>query len=152
MYEYIKEKLGKEIEEGKFLVEESSDAQFDLLDERFPMGLNRIDWDRIGNKEHINVGRPEGTSEVLSDEVEKRLNLYRETVKGWLFSNSISELQEVFWVGDSTDESLKMSVGTLIEKFPVLFSFPQHSYVIPSDGKWCLNYTMEDELFFGFSK
>ena len=42
-----------------------------------------------------------------------------------------------------------MTIGTLLECFPEIFALPQHTYVLPETGSWCLNYTMEGQLFFG---
>jgi hypothetical protein len=66
----------------------------------------------------------------------------------WLRDEGILTGEEVVWVGDSTDFGLCMTAATLLECFPRLFSLPQHSYALPRDGSWCLNYVMEGELFF----
>jgi len=46
---------------------------------------------------------------------------------------------------------LAMSIATLSECSGILFSYPQHAYVIPPDASWCVSVTMEDELWFGWA-
>jgi hypothetical protein len=73
---------------------------------------------------------------------------HKMAVKSWFDEAGVESAAHVVWIGDNTDIALEMSAEALLEFFPVLFSFPQHSYVLPADGAWCLNYVLEGELFF----
>ena len=68
---------------------------------------------------------------------------------GWLAEYSIGDEDRVIVFGDVSRVALHMSVGTLFDCSEVIFLSPQHVYVIPSSGEWCLNYTMEDQVWFG---
>lgn len=120
---------------------------FDTVEKRFPAGLNRIAWEKVRSKQHEEVF-PVATGGKKTEDIEARLSARRERVRSWLRDESILADEEVVWVGDSADFGLCMTVGTLLEWFPRLFSLPQHSYALPRDGSWCLNYVMEGELFF----
>jgi len=58
---------------------------------------------------------------------------------------------EVLFMGDSVSFVLRMTLMTLSQYSPNLFSYPQHVYVIPEGGEWCMSYTFEDDLFFGLA-
>lgn len=45
-----------------------------------------------------------------------------------------------------------MSIETFFECYDIALVSGQHVYVLPASGSWCLNYSMEDQLFFGLSK
>ena len=142
-----RERLAPELEERTIVEFAEPQAIFDLIEKRFPVGINRIAWERVRAKEYAEVF-PVATGCKKTEEVEERLVLHRNQVRRWVESAEIAADDMVAWVGDSTDIGFRMSVETLLACFPRLFSLPQHSYVLPKDGAWCLNYVMEGELFF----
>lgn len=150
MLEYIEEDFAAEIEAGVFLLIDDTDSFFQKIGERFPIGLNRIAWDQIPKKQHIEI-RPLESGSIAAEEVEKKLANQRQVVAEWLESEDVSRDEMVYWVGDDTSAALRMSVESLLRYFPGLFSFGQHSYVVPENASWCLNYVMEGELFFAIS-
>lgn len=121
---------------------------FDLLEKRYPIGLNRIAWEK-----HSGTARDEvftgDESQKSSDEVRDALSARQQMVREWFDSAQVPMEASVTWFGDNTDLALEMPVARLLELFPGLFSFPQHGYALGENGDWCLNYTMEGELFFG---
>ena len=146
MLEYIKEELAAELISGRLSIVNDPDALFARLGERFPIGLNRISWEKVAIRQRIEVvpvPRP-----IASDELRVMLSQHKADVQRWLDQAGVEPRTQVFWIGDSTDAALAMSRQDLVEFFPVLFSFPQHSYALPDDGSWVLNYVMEGELFF----
>ena len=147
MLHYVQEELGEELSSGRLSILRDSGPLFGLLGKRFPIGLNRIAWERVKEKQLIEV-LPE-PRQIASHELRALLAEHQATVRQWLEDEGVSKDARVIWLGDMTDAALEMSRDDLVEFFPVLFSFPQHSYVLPRDGCWCLNYVMEGELFFG---
>lgn len=142
----IRELVANELKDGHVVEFADTEPVFDLVDEGFPLGINRIAWEKIKDKKYAEIF-PVATGGKKTDEVEARLVLRQEEVRGWVRSLSISLDEKVSWVGDSTDIGLTMSLNTLLNIFPRLFSLPQHSYVFPREGSWCINYVMEGELF-----
>ena len=70
-------------------------------------------------------------------------------IRGWLSDSSIRQEDRVVAVGDVSNVALHMSIDTLLHCCHVIFLSGQHVYVIPETADWCLNYTMENELWFG---
>ena len=120
---------------------------FDTIEKCFPAGLNRIAWEKIRAKRYEEIF-PVATGGKATDEIEAGLSGRRESVRTWFQNEAIAMHDEIVWTGDNTNFGLCMTVETLLECFPALFSLPQHSYALPRDGSWCLNYVMEGELFF----
>ena len=110
------------------------------------MGLDRIAWDKVATKRSADV-LPQ-PMQVSSDDLQARLSEHRGRVRRWFAEAGVEPTQPVVWLGDMTDIALQLSSGDLLDLFPVLFSLPQHSYALPPDASWCLNYVMEGELFF----
>ena len=143
----IRETVKPWIEKGE--VREFPDTQpvFDTVERQFPSGLNRIAWEKVRAKQYEEIFAV-ATGGKKTDEIDARLAARRERVREWFRNEQIPTNAEVVWVGDSTDFGLVMTVEALLECFPKLFALPQHSYALPRDGSWCLNYVMEGELFF----
>jgi hypothetical protein len=142
------EQLGDEIAAGR-IVRIASDPWFELIESNFPVGLNRIMWDRVKLKQVIDVLPSPRT--ISSDELRALISDRLSEVKDWLARARVSPTQSLIWIGDDSADGLRMDVPALLEHLPYLMSFPQHSYVLPENGAWCLNYVMEGQLVFGFS-
>jgi len=144
MFEYIQDELGEELSSGRLIATPDSEPFFFLLGGQFPIGHHRIAWEKVKDKHCAEVlAQPRM---IGSDELREMLLRYREVVRGWL--SGIDSESRVVWIGDMTEPALEMSKHDLLAHFHVLFSFPQHSYALPRDASWCLNYVMEGELFF----
>jgi hypothetical protein len=136
------------IDAGQVQVEGGNQKYFDILETQYPIGLNRIDW--RGVREHLSFDVfPIRKEPMAGDETEQRLASCLNMLLEWLKSSGIALQEQVVWVGDVSNISLHTTIETLLELYPLLFSWPQHSYVLPLTGQWCLNYTMEGQLFFG---
>lgn len=123
---------------------------FRTIERSFPTTGNRISWDGLSDVRRADVF-PARSGGRHASEVQRRLEAHRATLAGWLESAGVAADVEVVWLGDDTSMGLRMPLGLLLDRFPALFSLPQHSYVVPIDGIWCLNYVMEGALYFGFS-
>lgn len=111
------------------------------ISKAFPTGINRIDWSKVPGAI--------STSITTGKVPEARRQQLQQFLRDALLSVGVGESETIIWVGDSTEFVLEMSVATLSESIGILCSYPQHAYVIPSDARWCLNYTIEGEIYFG---
>src|SRR5688572_21187378 len=78
------------------------------------------------------------TTRYQQHELEGRLETHRTAIEGWFAEISLDMDTEVIWLGDDSDCGLRMSLGVFLRHFPALLSLPQHSYVVPDEGDWCL--------------
>ena len=109
-----------------------------VIESAFPMGLNRIAWDKIPAKHHIRL------VEYSKAPVESFL----ESIRG-----EYPELDSyTVWVigDDAIEQTYEMPFSLFCDRFDLFLSLPQHSYVIFGESAdFCLNYTFEDDLYFG---
>lgn len=147
----ILEDLKPRIDAGTISVELENQKYFDLLESKYPIGLNRIDWRGVRDHRVVDVFPAEGT-EMSGAEQERELAEYRDVLVDWFNSYGIDSQDPVIWIGTSGNLSLHMTIGSLLECYPIIFTYAQHSYVLPVTGEWCLNYTMEGQLFLGKSE
>jgi len=145
----LEEALKDEIGAGHIAVVPDVTAAFGALDAKFPTRPSRIAWERIGDRQEIDVLSSPRT--ISSDELQAELAAHRASVESWFVSLGIDAETEVMWLGDMCDSGFRMPLAVFFEHFELLFSMPQHSYVLPDDARWCLNYVMEGQLFFGMS-
>jgi hypothetical protein len=124
-------------------------SRFDLLERRYPIGLNRIDWRGVRNHRVIDVLEMKSGQEVDHGTHVRKLQHARGALVELLATAGGGEQADVTWFGDDYDLSLSMQPRTLLECYVTLFATPQHSYVIPDGAEWCLNYTMEGVLYIG---
>ena len=124
---------------------ENQEYWFDVLEDMFPIGLNRIAWQKVGVQEMLHIG---STSENKAEAKEKVLNFMNSKFK----QNNVCEDEGVIVLSDGAlEDTYTVKVSDLKQIFEHIFFLPQHTYVIPKNGQWCLNYTFEDDLFFGIS-
>lgn len=133
---------------GRIDVEETNSAYFELMEKKYPTAVNRIDWSRV---DHYRVAsfRQSTATQVDVEDVRVALSGFRGSLALLLTNLGVRHDERVVYVGDGSDIALRMNVETFLECFPVVLEQPQHGYVLPVDAKWCLNYTMECELFIG---
>ena len=122
---------------------------FNLLEKKFPISVNRIDWSRVNP--HREVFFFSGKVEVKCAERQDALAAFRDTLKKWLSEVGTRDSDVITFVGDDSEVAVRMTIDTFLKCYPVLLVQPQHGYVLPADGSWCLNYTMESDLFLGKS-
>ena len=110
--------------------------------------FHRIDWEYVGEHKFEDVlGIADGRAISFIEQIEK-LGLIRNHLEK-LVSGGVDE--KIVWIGDGCDLRLAMKKETFLDCYPILFASPQHSYVLPLSCDWCLNYTMEGHLYFGYS-
>lgn len=107
----------------------------------YPIDSYRIDWSKIKNKIefHIGVNYPDSV-QPIKDCIKIIITQYR-----------LSEDEYVYVCFDGiTEGAFIMQWSTFKEYAHELLTTPQHTYVIPEDAGWCLNYTFENDLYFGY--
>lgn len=134
-------RLGPELERAEVSVGPSSADVVDVIESRFPLVGSKIDWDSVPGAIVKRVMRRENDAYAAS-----ALNFVREL----LGAGRIDGLQAVLVVGDGpVDVVLSMTVEVLMKCLARILDVPQHTYVTPPDGRWCIVMTMEGDLCFG---
>lgn len=139
------------IASGEVKVHSGNQSYFDLLEARYPIGLNRIDWRGITPHEAWDVLQPQDGQVVRARDELILLGNARSVINGWLSKATAGTAEPVIWIGDACNLALEMSSQVFLGCYVALFSSGQHSYVIPKSGEWCINYTIEGQLFCGYS-
>lgn len=125
------------IKTGDVSVEESSEAYFGRLAEVFPLGGSKINWDQV----------PDSIVDTTSN---------KNDVTEWVnFFNAIVEKKglsgKLVYINDSAIEcALTMSVEILRQCIKQILEYPDHHYFIGEDYAWCMTFTMEGDMTFGF--
>jgi hypothetical protein len=123
-----------------------------LINQRFPFVLNRIDWTKV--PAHLLLPAKARIGDEARDPdryFARRASEFRGVIEDAAKQYKIGMETEVLFMGDSISFVLRMKLTTLAEQSPKVFSYPQHVYVMPESGDWCINYTFEDDLFFGIA-
>lgn len=104
----------------------------------YPASGSKIDWDRV-------PGSIERVEEDESLQSERFTAFFDEIVQRFRLAG------DVVYVGDSaTDFALAGSVECMRDALPETLAIPQHHYLIGPDSSWCLCFTMEGNMGFGF--
>lgn len=136
---------------GKVKVTSGNQKYFDLLESRYPIGLHRIDWRGVKPHESYDILPSQDRHTVRARDELVLLTNARSIIDSLLSKDTASAADLLVWTGDSCDLTLEASPRVFLECYPHLFGSGQHSYVIPPGGEWCINYTMEGQLFWGYS-
>lgn len=124
-------------------VKRNSIDEFELIERLYPIGQNRIEWGDVKYTISKKVD--------LSDEINAKVQIlsFLQEVKEVL---NVSDEILILVFGDEAIENVYEMPFYILESNVIdFFGLPQHTYVIPLNGSWCINYTFEDELFFGIS-
>ena len=146
--EFIRD-VGEWISDNRITVEQDTGTYFDLISKRYPIAVHRIAWVAVTQCYFLDARSHFGTGEVQCDELERAMREERNTIEGWFREQNISIDNEVVGFGDFHEVALRMTVAVLLECYPTLFVQDQHTYVMPCDGSWCLNGTIEGQIYFG---
>lgn len=119
--------------------EGGADEVFTRVMERYPVHGSKIDWSRV-----------EGSVE----EQEWNLDLHSQSFEQF-FRDAVSRFGlsgEVVYVGDGlTDFALSGSIEGFEGLLGDIFEVPHHHYFLGSDIDWCMCFSMEGGMSFGFS-
>ena len=125
------------IKSGDVVVENTSDKYFAQLGAMFPAFGSKIDWKEI----------PESIEEIAKEDeyIESCSNFFMKICE----KNGLGG--RVVLIGDSAIESaLIMPVDVLKLCLKQVLEIPQHHYIFAEDYSWCMSFTMEGDMAFGF--
>ena len=127
--------LTNKIGKNSFIVKESSDEYFMKLASFFPVLGSKINWKKVVDSIEETCSDSYNFIDFFAD-VCKKFNL-----KG-----------DCIVIGDSAiDCAIIMSIDTLRDCLTSIIEIPQHHYFIADDFSWCISYTMEENMAFGYS-
>ncbi|MDF0584160.1 hypothetical protein [Bradyrhizobium yuanmingense] len=134
----LRKALRKEIESHRIRELGDSSPFFAQLTKAYPAGGSKIDWGRV-------PGSIERVEEDEALQVEQFAKFFDEVIQTFRLSG------DVVYVGDSaTDFALTGSLECMREVLPELLAVPQHHYIVGPDSSWCVCFTMEGDMGFGF--
>ncbi|EPS0981725.1 hypothetical protein ACVBOS_001173 [Vibrio vulnificus] len=135
--EELLSELKNSISNGKIKVEDDSGKYFSELGQSYPTFGSKIDWDEIENSV---------VKDATEEDCDAQFVSFFKTVS---LENSLQG--ECIVIGDSAiDKALRMDINTLESVLLNIVEIPQHHYIVASDLSWCMTYTMEREMAFGF--
>jgi hypothetical protein len=135
------EELSPYLKSGEVLYRSDPALIFHEIVMRFPILAHRIDWSKI---DHLSLLVPRSALDY-----EEAITQFLESI---LCSLQTADNEMLFAVFDGfTEGSLEISNEVLRKMAHTFFSIAQHTYVLPQDYKWCLQYSFEGYLYFGFA-
>jgi hypothetical protein len=132
---------------GRLVADPNADMHFERLWSVFPPGICTIAWHEVPG-----VRRDQGPATMCRPGSDIKPPPQQARVERFLhhFASDarLGLDRQVIVMGDALDHAFLMPFGLLLANAVLLFSFPQHCYVVPSDFSWCLSYTFEDEMYY----
>jgi len=126
---------------GRVDIEKGNQHYFTKLASLYEIGIGRIDWKKNGFEKYISI-------ENLSKE--NKLARLEEFCTSVLLGMSTNNSVKIFADGYLEDVYLIPS-DFLTDFLKYCIDLPQHLYVL-FENESCLNYTWEEDLFFGYPK
>ena len=125
------------IKAGNVSIKKSSDVYFNRLAEFFPLYGSKIHWGKV------------------ADSVVDFASNKNDVTEWVIFFNSMVKHKglsgKVIYLNDSAIECvLIISLDTLSKCIQPILEFPDHHYFIAEDYAWCMCFTMEGDMTFGF--
>lgn len=137
----IRQVFGPAFKSGDIKDIGSSDQFFERLEGEYPVFGSKIDWDNTINSFEMCCGNMD------RNYVNKKfLDFFNYIIN----INNITG--DVIYIGDGlTDFTLFCSMSKMKEIVPYLVeNIPHHHYWISFDFSWCISYTMEGDMAFGY--
>jgi hypothetical protein len=120
---------------------EDTSSLFKKIASKFPILQYRIHWDAL---KHITI--------KIEEKYPFNKNFITKSVMNIFLQEGFDMGLIVFICFDGyTNGGFSMPLGTFIEKSSEILTTPQHTYVTPEDSSWCMQYSMEDFLEFGYA-
>jgi hypothetical protein len=139
----IEEKLADLIILGRIKVLKN-EKFFELLEENYPIGLNRINWENVEG----------GISDLIDYKLINNENALQKKIKEFFkkvilaYPKIVNEKVVVF--GDEAlNQAYQMNFDLFQKVAMNFFSLPQHTYVLTKISIKCINFTFEGEFYFG---
>ncbi len=109
------------ITSGQVRVLTGNQEFFDLMEAKYPVGLNRIDWSGVP-RHRVKDVLPLRRADLSRAEHIDILTQYGELMASWFRAEGVNLERECVWVGDSCDIHVLMDCNTLLSAFSFLFS------------------------------
>lgn len=130
--------LGTDVHTGIITIEPDCTDYFVKLAKCFPAAGTKIDWGRVPNS--INTWRDEDRDESAFVEFFNQI----------VTSNNLSG--PIVYMGDSNTEfALLTSIDVVSKYLKDILSIPQHHYFVAADFSWCIAFTFEGDMSFGYA-
>lgn len=111
----------------------------DVLHRVFPFEGSKIDWDSLP----LSVERHEYDQDL---QMPAWVAFFEEMRHGFKLNGS------AIYLGDNlTDVALRAPIEIMAGILPILLSVPQHNYIVHEHFLWCLCFTVEGDMAFGYS-
>lgn len=127
------------VDAGRLEWEPLCQKYFDLLNNEFPIGGFGIKWDKMRN--------------VVRDLEEDHAN---QTPRGIDFfrmiclTHNLNGVSATYFGDEITQAAITGKMEDLEEALPALLEVPQHHYFLSKDLSWCLYYSFEGDMLFGY--
>lgn len=129
--------LNNFISNGKIKICDDNGKYFLELSQAYPICGSKIDWDKV-DKSVVSYATGENCDAQFIDFFKAMVHEY-------------NLREKCVVIGDSAiDKALLMDISTLNTVLQKIIEIPQHHYILASDYSWCLTFTMEQEMAFGY--
>jgi hypothetical protein len=135
----LKELLGEKLMSELRIEADSAQLFFYNLSKHYPINGSKIDWSLVPDS-------VEKTEKILENHKMEFVNFFDDIVLRFgVGGNSV-------YAGDAlTDFILVGDLRTLRDSLLSVFDIPQHHYLAAVDYSWCMAFTTEGDMAFGFS-
>jgi hypothetical protein len=141
--EELRDEIQRKYPEAGITIEVSSEPYFEALQRHFPVRGSKIDWDRVPRAQ-IRQADTANSEKYFDNAV-----AFTEEI---LESERLDRDRDVVVIGDSAMEgAFKMRLWVLRSLLRSILRMPQHTYVLGPDTSWCLVFSMEGDLCFGYA-
>ncbi len=130
--------IAVELESGLVVIEPDSDWVFAKIQEGFSIGFNRIDWSGV-------PGAVQRFRDHSIDDIVAFMLFFHEIYDQYALS------ADLIYVGDMLNLGVYGTKENITLVMPRAFEFPQHHYITDFDVSWCMSFTMEGGMGFGFA-
>lgn len=139
--------LRTEVGSGRLVAEMNSEMYFEKLWSVFPSGVATIAWHEVPGvrEDHATVTMCGPGAEIKPPPEQARIERF---LHQFASDARLSMDSQVIIIGDMLHCAFLMPFGLLLANAVLLFSFPQHCYVVPHDFSWCFSYTFEDDMYY----
>lgn len=142
--EYL-DTIKDEIQRGIIKIEKD-DQYFSILEDMYPVVGSGIAWDEVPDALFLDLEGLKENREVYDAALQKGFAEIIQRIQGL----EIDEDQEVVVLGDNIfNVALRIPLKKLSDVYRGIFDLPQHTYILPPDASWCINFTFEHRLYFG---
>jgi hypothetical protein len=133
----LREALSSPIKSGVLEVFPSDSDVTNGLERSFPFAGSKIDWDAV--RGHSSTIQTESGHQEFRDFFDAR-------------RRELGGDRAAFYVNDALlDCAARASLFTFQRHLDSILSIPGHHYFVAEDFSWCIAYTMEGDIDFGWS-